>query len=69
MWHGADSNSLAYHLGEIDSRVSNLERDMANLKHWALRVSVLAGLWLVAIFGNIKSDTMAELIVAVLKKL
>lgn len=66
--HG-DHTSLAFHLGEIDARVRTLEREMAGIKHWGLRLSILSGLWLVAIFGNIKSDIMAELIVAVLKKL
>jgi hypothetical protein len=70
MWHGAgDHTSLAYHLGEIDSRVASLERDMATIKHWGLRAGIIVALWMAALLGNLKADTAADLIVAVLKKL
>jgi hypothetical protein len=73
MLHGAGDNTslayLAYHQGELDSRVSSLERDMATIKHWGLRAVIIISLWLMALLGNLKADTAADLIVAVLKKL
>jgi len=65
-WHG---DHTAFHLGQIDARVTALEKDLSAIKHWGIRGGLLAILWLVALASNMETDRAAALIVELLKKL
>jgi hypothetical protein len=66
--HG-EQTILALHVGDHEARITAVEKDLATIKHWGFRAAIIALLWAVAIVWNMKADTTAELIVAVLKKL
>lgn len=60
---------LAYIAADHEGRLKSLEKDRARVKYWAGRVGILAGLWTIGIVANLKVETVAELVVAVLKRL
>jgi hypothetical protein len=60
---------LALALGELKSRVSAIERELSTIKHWALRFCILLALWVSALVANMNTETMAQLLVGVLKAL
>jgi hypothetical protein len=60
-------SGLARAVGRLEERVSSLERDMATLKHWAMRFAILLGLWATAIVGNLNAEQLAQIVVAALK--
>ncbi len=60
---------LALALGELKSRVAAIERELSTIKHWALRFAILLALWVTALVANLNAETMAQLLVGVLKAL
>lgn len=60
---------LAYIAADHEGRLASLEKDRARVKYWAGRVLILAGLWTLGIVANLKVELVAELVVAVLKRL
>ncbi len=60
---------LALALGELKSRVAALEREMSTIKHWAMRFGILLVLWATALAANLSAETIAQLLVGVLKAL
>ncbi len=60
---------LALALGELKSRVSAIERELSTIKHWALRFCILLALWVSALVANMNTETLAQLLVGMLKAL
>jgi hypothetical protein len=60
---------LALALGELKSRVSAIERELSTIKHWGLRFCILLALWVSALVANMNTETMAQLLVGILKAL
>lgn len=60
-------SGLAITVGELRARVDALERDMAMIKHWAMRFAILVALWVIAILGNLNAEQLAQLLAAAVK--
>lgn len=61
--------SVAYQMGQIDARLSAVERDMAAIRHWGARLVILVLLWLMALGSHLEADKAIELAVKLLKAL
>lgn len=61
--------SLAFQMGQIDARLSELEKDMATIKNWGARVLILVLLWAMALRAHLEADKAAEFAIKVLKAL
>ena len=61
--------SVAYQMGQIDARLSAVERDMAAIRHWEARLVILVLLWLMALGSHLEADKAIDLAVKLLKAL
>lgn len=60
---------LAFQVGQLDARLSAVERDMAAIRHWEARLVILVLLWLMALGSHLEADKAIDLAVKVLKAL
>jgi hypothetical protein len=60
---------LAVALGSLQERVAALERDMATIRHWAMRFAIIVALWLTAVVMNLNAEQFAQLLIGLLKAL
>ena len=60
---------LAITVGELRARVEALERDMATIRHWAMRFAIIVALWLTAVITNLNAEQFAQLLIGLLKAL
>lgn len=60
---------LAFQVGQLDARLSAVEKDMAAIRHWGARLVILVLLWLMALGSHLEADKAIDLAVKVLKAL
>jgi hypothetical protein len=61
------TEGLSFRVGQIDQRVTALELTVSKVKHWSVRLAVMLALWMSALLGHLKAETVAKLIAVVLK--